>query len=68
MLSGEKPFKGETTGEIMYEIINIEPESILLKNPDLPKELNSFIFQMISKEPKKRPDIITLHNFFNSLS
>ncbi len=67
MLTGEKPFNGETTGEIMFEILNKDPKPII-KKPDLPEEINTIIFKMINKEPQNRPDIISLQKEFDQFS
>lgn len=60
MVTKEKPFKGETTGEIMFEILNKVPSSPKALRPDLPDNVNQLILNMINKEPQKRPDAISL--------
>jgi len=65
MLTGERPYKGDTTGEIMFEILNKDPDPIIAKNHDISEEINKIIFGMMNKEPQKRPDIITLMEKFN---
>ncbi len=68
MMTGEKPFQGETTGEIMFEIMNKKPEPILQKVPDIDEKINEVIFQMINKKPQNRPDIISLKKLFKQFN
>jgi len=55
MLSGEKPFKGDTVVEIMRRIVAREPEPISRLVPQIPVELSRLVMGMISKEPAQRP-------------
>jgi serine/threonine protein kinase/Flp pilus assembly protein TadD len=54
MLSGEKPFRGETATEIVFEIINKEPPRLDEYVPNLPSELERIITKALSKDPNER--------------
>jgi len=54
MLTGELPFKGDTVASIVSAISKEEPESIIAKNRDVSFELQTIIFNMISKKPRNR--------------
>jgi tRNA A-37 threonylcarbamoyl transferase component Bud32 len=54
LLTGEKPFKGETISTIMYKIINEEPPEPTILNKKLPKQFDSIIRKALAKDPEKR--------------
>jgi ligand-binding sensor domain-containing protein/tRNA A-37 threonylcarbamoyl transferase component Bud32 len=56
MLTGEKPFLGDTTLQLLKLIIDakpVEPKTFL---PEMPEKLNRLIMTMMAKEPGERPD------------
>ena len=55
MVTGEKPFFGETSLEILKQVLNEEPIEPLTFNPDLSVDLNTLILKMLSKDPRERP-------------
>jgi serine/threonine-protein kinase len=57
MLTGEKPFIGETTTDIMKQILEKTPIEPLHFRDDIPRELNHLILRMLEKEIKSRPII-----------
>ncbi len=65
MTTKARPFAGDTTGEIMYEILNKNPESPDSLNLDISRNINKLILQMMNKEPQKRPDIISIKSMLN---
>jgi serine/threonine-protein kinase len=57
MLTGEKPFIGETTIDVMKQIIDKTPIEPIKFRHDIPTELNDMILQMMKKETKLRQNI-----------
>jgi serine/threonine-protein kinase len=55
MLTGEKPFLGDSTIQLfklIFEANPVEPKKFC---PEIPEELNRLILAMMAKEPKDRP-------------
>lgn len=67
MLSGEKPFSGESEENIIQQILEKEPIEIIMLRPDVPEELNHLIMQMVSKKSTRRPSIETVSDILNSI-
>jgi serine/threonine protein kinase len=57
MLTGNKPFIGETTTDIMKQILGKTPVEPLQCRDDIPRELNHLVMRMLEKEIKSRPVI-----------
>jgi serine/threonine-protein kinase len=57
MITGEKPFIGETTIDIMKQIIDKTPIEPIRFCFDMSFELNHLIMKMLDKEQESRPDI-----------
>jgi len=55
MVTGEKPFFGETSLEIIKQILNEDPVDPAAFNPEIPGGLNETIGRMLSKNPDDRP-------------
>ncbi len=55
MVTAEKPFFGETSLEILKQVLNEEPIEPLTFNPNLSVDLNTLILKMLSKDPRERP-------------
>lgn len=56
MITGEQPFNGETTYNVLDQIQNVQarfPEPIKKK---LPEKLVDLIYQMVEKDPRDRPE------------
>ena len=72
MLTGEKPFVGETTIDIMKQIIDKTPIEPIRFRFEVPTELNELIVQMMEKESDDRPDVEdvleTLKRIYSRLS
>jgi len=62
LLTGQKPYKGETPLEIMQQMFKseiIDPKKI---NPEIPGPLNSLIMNMLDQKPENRPtaEVLTI--------
>lgn len=55
VLTGEKPFSGDTAFDIARRILKKEPIKIETFQPDLPVDLSSLVKKMMAKDPEKRP-------------
>jgi ligand-binding sensor domain-containing protein/tRNA A-37 threonylcarbamoyl transferase component Bud32 len=55
MITGEQPFKGETTLEIMKKIIGKAPKEPREYCAEISPELNQLIMDMMAKKPDERP-------------
>ncbi len=55
MLTGQKPFGGDTEDNVISQILNNEPLQPSRFRSDIPKKLNQLIKKMISKNPQERP-------------
>jgi ligand-binding sensor domain-containing protein/tRNA A-37 threonylcarbamoyl transferase component Bud32 len=70
MLTGEKPYKGETPIEIMQAIFKTRVNAPKFINKDIPAKLNTIIIDMIDKKAENRPPAealkITLQKLFNA--
>lgn len=58
MLSGRKPFHGQTITEIVTEHLTTEPVHLSVLCPDVPRALTELIMEMLSKKPEERPSPI----------
>jgi len=65
LLSGEKPFFGETTLDIMNQILGKDPFEPLFFRHDIPITINELIKKMIDKSPDQRPDIKNVKKIIN---
>ena len=68
MLTGVKPFIGETTLDVMKQILYNEPISIFKFRPDLDRSLADLIMLMLKKEPRLRPSTEMLYTVLRNLS
>ena len=55
MLTGEKPFLGETPIQIAYMHVNQEIPSLRSKRKEIPEALDTLILQATNRDPDKRP-------------
>ncbi len=55
MLTGVKPFAGENYSACLHKILNETPPAPSALNKDVPAEVDSFVFQLIEKDPARRP-------------
>ncbi len=54
MLTGAKPFKGDTYSSVIHEILTITPPKAFEANPLISKELSTIIERMLEKDTDKR--------------
>ncbi|HTU00692.1 MAG TPA: protein kinase [Candidatus Sulfotelmatobacter sp.] len=54
LLSGEKPFPGETVNSIAYRIVHEEPTPLRRLNPGVPPGLAACLARALSKDPARR--------------
>jgi serine/threonine-protein kinase len=54
MLSGRRPFEGNSDYEIMKAHLQFEPPSLLALNPSLPPSLIAVVFRAMAKTPEDR--------------
>lgn len=54
LLSGQLPFKGETTHSVLYQILNQEPPSLLAMRPGLPARIEDIVMKCLEKDPANR--------------
>jgi hypothetical protein len=54
LLTGRRPFGGETGGMVLYHVVSSEPEPLLELRPDLPAELATIVARALRKKPGDR--------------
>ena len=54
LLTGERPFPGESATSILYNIVNEMPTPIVEKNADLPQEVQDVLDRAMAKNPDDR--------------
>lgn len=68
ILTGIKPFFGESSLDIMKEILNKDPVEPVCLRDDVPEELNRLIVRMMEKEPQDRPWIKDVCSILEKIS
>ena len=56
MLTGAKPFPGDTTVDVFRQILDAYPRPPREWRPEIPGELADLVMKMIAKKPETRPD------------
>jgi serine/threonine protein kinase len=54
MVTGRRPFEGDTTLDVLAAVINREPEPLNRRVPDVPAALEEIVSKALSKERKTR--------------
>lgn len=54
MLSGIRPFRGETPWDIVKQVVQSEPPSIRRRDPNVPKDLEIICLKCLNKKPGQR--------------
>jgi serine/threonine protein kinase/Tfp pilus assembly protein PilF len=54
MLTGDVPFTGDSTLQLMFQRVKEKPKDPKLLNPDLPDYLSRVIMRCLERDPKKR--------------
>lgn len=55
LLCGHPPFVRHTAYEYMVAHVNVAPERVSTKRPDVTPEVASLLMRMLAKDPKRRP-------------
>ncbi|MHB8876449.1 MAG: serine/threonine-protein kinase [Myxococcaceae bacterium] len=55
LLSGEPPFPGPTIMALVKQHATATPPSLKGRDPSVPAELEAMVFELLEKEPSKRP-------------
>ncbi len=55
LLAGESLFKFSTEIDIIYQVVNTDPEPLHKVNKKIPKDISTFIQSILAKDPKERP-------------
>lgn len=67
MLTGEKPFYGETFNSLAYKIVHQNPIPPKTLNPSIPQSLNDIAMQLLEKNRELRPTAKELINVLNKI-
>ncbi len=67
MLAGVKPFIGETTLDVMKQILGSEPIEIGKFRPDLDRSLADLVMFMLKKDPGLRPSAPMIYTVLKNL-
>jgi hypothetical protein len=54
LLSGQKPFTGESPTTVVYQIIHVEPAPVNASVPELPDSLHEIVSRALQKNPDDR--------------
>ncbi|HEX9722901.1 MAG TPA: serine/threonine-protein kinase, partial [Vicinamibacteria bacterium] len=54
MLTGRRPFQGESATSVLYKIVNEPVPPILKEDPDLPQEVQEILSRALAKQPGDR--------------
>ena len=55
MLTGEKPYKGKSTVEILQQLFESPVPEVWQRNRNVSKKVSDLVFRMMAKEKEKRP-------------
>ena len=66
LVTGVKPFYAEEEEYILSKIISDKATSPIKLREDIPKDLNVIILNMMEKDPKSRPEIEDIFEYFSS--
>ena len=54
LLSGQKPFAGDSPTAVVYQIMHAEPPAVRASLPDLPEALEEIVTRALKKNPDER--------------
>lgn len=60
LITGNKPFKGSSLSNVLYRILNEQPEKPRVFTPSCPPELEAVITKCLEKDPEKRFQTVDL--------
>jgi predicted Ser/Thr protein kinase len=55
LLTGVKPFPGDSITTLVYQILHLEPRDPVLVKPELPPATSDVFLRLLAKTPEKRP-------------
>ncbi|NVK28773.1 MAG: serine/threonine protein kinase [Flavobacteriia bacterium] len=55
LLAGEALFRYSSEIDIMYQVVNTDPEPLHKVNKDVPKDVSAFVQSLLAKDPDERP-------------
>lgn len=55
LLAAESLFKFSTEIDIIYQVVNTDPEPLHKINPEVPKDVSVFVHSLLEKDPDDRP-------------
>jgi len=55
LLTGVKPFPGDSITTLVYQILHLEPRDPVLIKPELPPSTSDVFARLLAKTPEKRP-------------
>ena len=55
LLAGERPYRGDTLGELIREVAQQPVPALRARRPDLPEALSDLLSQAMAKRPEDRP-------------
>ena len=67
ILTGKKPFTGDTAFHIARQILKKEPVNMKTFQPDIPADLTSLVERMMAKDPQNRPLAIEVFTILKAL-
>ena len=54
LITGQKPFTGDSVASLMYQITHTEPKSLQEIKPELPTQIRKIIEKLLKKNPNER--------------
>lgn len=54
LLTGDRPFKGDSITSLMYQITTVEPKSVEEHVPDIPQQISRIVSKLLNKDPDNR--------------
>jgi len=66
MLTGERPFGGESQASVVLKHLEVEPPSLLDRLTGLPPAVDAMVRLMLAKEPAERPTLDEVRGFLRA--
>ena len=54
LLTGERPFQGDTVSALLYQIVHVEPKEMRIQSERLPEQFDALIRKALDKNPAAR--------------
>jgi serine/threonine protein kinase len=54
VLTGHRPFQGNTTASVSFKLVNRDPLPITAFDPQYPAQIDELVFRALSKDPEQR--------------